>query len=68
MDYKEVKNSLKRMRLTIADLGKLEGIKPNSALGWSVRGVPKSAITILEVLEKLSIEEREKYLAEKLAN
>jgi hypothetical protein len=66
MEYKEVKTSLKKMRLSIADLGRLEGIKPNSALGWSVRGVPKSAITILELLQKLSIEEREKFLEERL--
>jgi hypothetical protein len=67
MEYKEVKLSLKKMRLSIADLGRLEGIKANSALGWSVRGVPKSAVTILQLLERLPIEERENYLKEKLS-
>jgi hypothetical protein len=66
--YIDLKKTLKVLRIRIKDLAILLGMTEQGIFRWKNSEVPKHIAEYLDVLTRLPIEEREKYLAEKLAN
>ncbi|EJF07045.1 hypothetical protein ThvES_00008870 [Thiovulum sp. ES] len=66
MDYIQFKLSLKKIRLTIKTFSSLTGNNPNGLNQWKKTGVPAYAISLLETLQMLSIEQRAGYIAQKI--
>jgi DNA-binding TFAR19-related protein (PDSD5 family) len=67
MEYSELKRRLKKMRITSTNLGEILEISPTAVSRWGRREVPIYGKIIIELLERLPIEERENYLKEKLS-
>jgi hypothetical protein len=68
MEYLEFRKILKKHRATLKDISNILEISYSGIQNWKNIGVPHYIVEYLELLERLSAEEREKYLAEKLAN
>jgi hypothetical protein len=67
MKYLEFRKKLKLLGLTVKEFMEINNLHQNSAGNWRTKGfVPDLVINFLEVLEKLSLEEREKFFTEKL--
>jgi hypothetical protein len=66
MEYNEFKKTLKKHRASIKDFSNILEISYSGIQKWKNIGIPKYVIEYLELLERLSADEREKYLREKL--
>jgi len=66
MDYIELRKTLKKYRISLKDLSKILEVSYSGIQKWKNIGVPRYAVEYLELLGRLSAEEREKYLAEKI--
>ena len=66
MDYKEFKEKMKKIDLTGVKFAKIFGIgRTTMTVGWNKNGVPTWAVRSLELLEKLSTEDRGGYIYSK---
>jgi len=66
MTYVEFKKALKFHRTSIKDLSHILEISYSGIQKWKNIGIPRYAVEYLELLTRLSADEREKYLQEKL--
>jgi len=66
MKYLEFRKILKKHRTTLKDISKILEISYGGIQKWKHIGVPRYAIEFLELLERLSAEERDRYLRERL--
>jgi len=66
MEYLELRKVLKIHRLTLKAFSKILGLTEQTVRQWKKIGIPQYAITSIELFQRLSAEEREKYLREKL--
>jgi len=66
MKYLEFRKNLRKHRISLKNLSSILEISYGGIQNWKHIGIPKYAIEFLNLLEKLSAEEREKYLREKL--
>jgi hypothetical protein len=68
MTYIEFRKKLKQWRITVKDFSNIIGFSKNTNIssGWSKNGLPHWVPTLMETLELLSIEQREKFFTEKL--
>jgi hypothetical protein len=66
VNYLELRKKLKKMRLTAGNFGKVLEISPNAVSRWKTREVPVYGKLIVDLLERLPVEEREKFLTERL--
>jgi hypothetical protein len=67
MEYLEFKKVLKRHRTSMKDISRILEISYSGIQKWKNIGIPKYIVEYLELLERLSAEERENYLKEKLS-
>jgi hypothetical protein len=66
MSYEEFKNKLKLMRMSITDFANMMEMRHSSISGKWSKKVPVYAIYIIELLEKLSEQDRVLFIHEKL--
>jgi hypothetical protein len=66
MNYVEFKKHLKNHRTSIKDFSQILNISYSGIQKWKNIGIPQYVSEYLDVLNRLSAEEREKYLREKL--
>jgi len=66
MEYIEFRKILKKNRISLKDISTILNISYSGVLKWKNIGIPQYAIEFLKILERLSAEERELYLREKL--
>jgi len=66
MKYLEFRKNLKKHRISLKNLSSILEISYGGIQNWKNIGVPKYAIEFLSLLERLSAEEREKYLRDRL--
>jgi len=66
MEYLDFRKILKKHRLTIRAFSQIIGLTEQTIRQWKKIGIPQYAIINLELFERLPIDEREKYLQEKL--
>jgi hypothetical protein len=68
MEYIEFRKSLKKWRVTVKDFARIVGFSENTNISssWRNRGMPMWVSILVETIERLSLEEREKFFAEKL--
>jgi len=67
MDWMELKNRLKKIDISLKDFSIILGFKYNSLTKWKQAQIPICAISMLELLEKISIGERGAFVAVKKA-
>lgn len=66
MEYLEFRKILRKHRTSLKDISNILEISYGGIQKWKHIGIPRYAIEFLELLERLSVEERERYLREKL--
>jgi hypothetical protein len=68
VEYVEFKKSLKRWRVTVKDFARILGFSENTNISsnWRNKGIPMTVSILIETIELLTIEQREKFFAEKL--
>jgi hypothetical protein len=66
MEYVDLRKRAKRIGLNLKELSKLIGISYDGLMKWKNVGIPDYGITLIQLLERLSLEEREKFFQEKL--
>jgi hypothetical protein len=67
MDWFDLKNRLKDMDISLKDFSIILGFKYNSLIKWKQTQIPVCAISMLELLEKISVAERGAFIAIKKA-
>jgi transcriptional regulator with XRE-family HTH domain len=66
VEYLELRKVLKKHRLTLKAFSQILGLNEQTVRQWKKIGIPQYAITNVELFERLSSEEREKFLQERL--
>jgi hypothetical protein len=66
MEYLDLKRKLKKMRISFVNLSHVLQITPTGISRWKSRGIPIYGEIIIDLLERLPVEEREKFLTERL--
>jgi len=66
VEYLELRKTLKKHRLTLKAFSQILGLTEQTVRQWKRIGIPQYAITNLELFERLTSEEREKFLQERL--
>ena len=65
MEWLDLKNRLKNMDISLKDLSIILGFKYNSLIKWKQTQIPACAISMIELLEKISVAERGAFIAVK---
>ncbi len=68
MEYLELRKRLKLIGLNLKEFSKIIGFSSASLNNWKNRGVPVFATSLIETLELLPLEQREKFFQEKLGD
>jgi hypothetical protein len=66
MKYIELRKSLKKLRISIKEFSVLIGFTYTSVTRWNSAEVPYWVSVFIDSIERLSLEEREKFFTEKL--
>jgi DNA-binding transcriptional MerR regulator len=66
MEYIDFRKFLKKYRITVKAFAKILGVTEQATRLWKKIGLPQYVIINIELFERLSSEEKERFLQEKL--
>jgi len=66
MEYLEFRKFLKRYRITIRAFAQILGVTEQAIRQWKKTQIPQYAVINIELFNRLSSEEKERFLQEKL--
>jgi transcriptional regulator with XRE-family HTH domain len=66
LEYIDLRKRVRRAGLNLKELAKIIGVTYVAVTSWKKNGIPYYVNPLIEMLELLTLEQREKFFAEKL--